>query len=280
MLPSPQLQFRNPANMRMTYSAKVFIGAVPPGTSEQHIQGAMSQFGDVEITWPNKGISIYPLQGYVFAVFKDAQAVNNLIHQCVIGSDNKHMFFVPAIQRMVQVRPFPLENATFVVEPLWFRFIRLSVFVGGLPRSCIARDLASSMSARFGKILHASIELDFYHSYPKGAARVVFLRVADYVKAAQSGHTTLQIGSNTHRVEMKPFFYSGINCELCEVSHVLTEYFCTVCLKYLCKNCWTIAHEEDKMKSHRPLKDSKRELPSSCRNAVCISPIYPNFDFK
>jgi len=276
------MQFKHSSISRMSYSAKVFIGAVPPGTSEQHIRNSIAQFGEAEITWPNKGKSIYPSQGYVFLIFKNAQSVNNLLTQCTTsGPNDKYMFFMQDIQRMVQVRPFLLENATFVIDPLWFRFIRLSVFIGGLPRSCTARDLASSISAKFGKILHASIELDFYHSYPKGAARVVFFRVADYVKAAQASHLMLEINGNTHRVEMKPFFYSGIGCEICSASHYSTDYFCTVCLKYFCKDCWMIIHDGDQMKLHRPLKDSKRELPSSCRNAVCASPtVYPGFDFN
>jgi len=268
--------------MRMTYSAKVFIGAVPPGTSEQHIRNSFCQFGEIEVTWPNKGKSIYPSQGYVFVVFKNAQSVNNLLTQCTTtDSNDRYMFLMHDIQRMVQVRPFLLENATFVIDPLWFRFIRLSVFIGGLPRSCTARDLASSVSSKFGKILHSSIELDFYHSYPKGAARVVFFRVADYVKAARAGHFMLEINGNNHRVEMKPFFYSGISCELCSASHLLTDYFCTVCLKYFCKTCWMIIHEGNQMKSHHPLKDAKRELPSSCRNAVCASPtVYSGLEFN
>jgi hypothetical protein len=64
--------------------------------------------------------------------------VNALLSKCTADGD-RFLFYIDEIKREVQVRPFALDGATFVIDPLWFRFIRLSVFIGGLPRSCTAR---------------------------------------------------------------------------------------------------------------------------------------------
>jgi len=257
-------------NSKPVYSSKVFVGAVPPGTNEQHLQRAFSMFDDVEITWPNKGASHYPTQGYVFIVFKRADAVNRLLANCLLEGVDKYMYLVGDIQRMVQIRPFALENATYVVDHLWFRFIRLSVFVGGLPRSCTARDLTVAVSSMFGPVLQASIELDFFNSYPKGAARVVFRHISSYKKAAMAGHISMEIAGNNHRVELKPFFHHGISCEMCSAPPEITNLMCMSCVKYFCKSCWDFTHKTYIMSTHQPLKDSKRDLPTACRTGVCV----------
>jgi hypothetical protein len=57
-----------------------------------------------------------------------------------------------------------------------------------------------AITTNFGPLLHASIELDVHNNYPKGAARVVFRRVKDYIQAAQKGHISLEIAGNIHWV--------------------------------------------------------------------------------
>lgn len=67
-------------------------------------------------------------------------------------------------------------------------------------------DLAVAISQSYGEILHASIELDYYHCYPKGAARIVFRLVSDYIKAARAGHVPLEIEGSVHRVSLLLIF--------------------------------------------------------------------------
>lgn len=62
---SPQIK-RSPINPRTSYSSKLFVGAVPPGTSEHILRRAMTMFGEAEITWPNKNVTHSPMQGRVF----------------------------------------------------------------------------------------------------------------------------------------------------------------------------------------------------------------------
>lgn len=59
---SPLVAPRKKLETQTVYSRKVFVGAVPSGTSELNIRRSMEIFGEVEITWPDKGLSIYPAQ--------------------------------------------------------------------------------------------------------------------------------------------------------------------------------------------------------------------------
>lgn len=155
--------------------------------------------------------------------------MNTLLSQCVI-SENKYLLNLPEIQQTVNLVDW--VNFTLVClgsnSSLCFGLgyvCRWSIMVSFHPSFCVhwrsstflhctwvlfcvdkisiilcLGDLAAAVSINYGPILHASIELDYYHCYPKGAARIVFRRVRDYIKAAQVGHVMLEIANNSHRV--------------------------------------------------------------------------------
>lgn len=96
------------------------------------------------------------------------------------------------------MRPWCLEDASYSIYAKWHRFVRLSVFVGGLPRTCTAKELFMAINERFGNVLHCSIELEFDTNYPKGAARVVFGNLKSYSLAATAGHVQKKWFNDRH----------------------------------------------------------------------------------
>lgn len=141
------------------------------------------------------------------------------------------------------------------------------MFVGGLPRTCTAKELSDKVEKKFGNVLHCSIELEFDTSYPKGAARIVFGDLRSYCKAAVTGHIDENWFQDRHcSIEFKPFVYKDIPCELCQHPNRNTR-FCPApeCLSYLCNQCYTVRHLAPQMANHQAVNSQPRDLPHPCR---------------
>lgn len=68
------------------------------------------------------------------------------------------------------------------------------------------------------------------------------------------------------KVELKPFVYKGIDCELCKRPNLVTKFCCDqLCLAYLCSQCFVVRHLEPSMASHRLSSSVPRDLPHQCR---------------
>jgi cytoplasmic polyadenylation element-binding protein len=88
--------------------------------------------------WPHKSEtkSSFPPKGYAFLIFQHEHSVQNLIKSC-FRSDNKYYTYVCSQtfkDKVVQIRPWCVEDADFVMnleEPL---DPRRTIFVGGVPR--------------------------------------------------------------------------------------------------------------------------------------------------
>ncbi|KAI6204708.1 Cytoplasmic polyadenylation element binding protein 3 [Aphelenchoides besseyi] len=242
------------------FSRKVFVGGLPTECSDLELHRVFGHFGNFVV---NRDIRS---THYCFLVFEKPNAVDHLLRWTErVGTSNFAYITVGLRQFKVEIRPFALCDASFVVEPLWVRFIRLSIFVGGIPRTVTAPELANIISKKFGRVLHCSLELEYPNKYPKGAGRVIFRHMRSYIEASQMGRATLTFGEETRSVEIKPYVYRGIACEYCEVSQDCS--FCPTCLHYYCTACWPTVHFMANP-PHQPLICSPRNLPRSTQSPL------------
>lgn len=83
---------------------------------------------------------IFPLQ--------DESSVQNLIENCIIEDDKLYICVSsPTIKnKPVQIRPWRLSDADFVLDASMALDPRKTVFVGGVPRPLKARELADGFA--------------------------------------------------------------------------------------------------------------------------------------
>ncbi|KAI6234831.1 putative Cytoplasmic polyadenylation element binding protein CPEB2 [Aphelenchoides fujianensis] len=247
-----------PSSMR-PYSLKLFVGAIPQEADERTLVHAFRPFGLADFWWPGRHDG-KPIPGYAFATFRRYQDVGYLLSVCDHHC-GRFSFYLGHGKTMVEIRPFGLSDASHILEPLWARFVRLSIFVGGIPRTVTASELAHLVAGKFGQVLHCSLELEYPHKYPKGAGRVVFRHIRSYVNAAQAGRVVLDFAEGQRSVEIKPYVYKEMPCEKCFKEVQQQTKFCSVCLQYYCHACWTEAHQFANP-PHQPLMCSPRNLPN------------------
>ncbi|CAD5233435.1 unnamed protein product [Bursaphelenchus xylophilus] len=255
------------------YSTKIFVGGIPLGTTDVFLRQCFGAFDMCDVSWPGKkNYSDTPPNGYCFIQFRHHEAVRALLNACTFRED-KHFFPLGRRNDLVQIRPWRISDSTYTVSELWTRFVRLSVFVGGLPRTLKAFELFELVQQRFGNVLHCSVELEFESSYPKGAARVIFGSVESYRAAAAAGHVEHQWHPNRHynprgnfQAEFKPFIYKNISCENCGNIGRKTD-FCTAneCLLYYCRPCFDKVHRNNPLfVGHKCSEATPRDLPNPC----------------
>ncbi|CAD5229699.1 unnamed protein product [Bursaphelenchus okinawaensis] len=254
------------------YSTKIFVGGIPLGTTDAYLRQCFGAYDLCEVNWPGKKkFEDSPANGYCFIQFRHAEAVRAVLNSCDYR-DGRYCYALGRRRDIVQIRPWRLNDSTFTISTLWSRFVRLSVFVGGLPRTLKAMELFDYVQKKFGNVLHCSIELEFETSYPKGAARVIFGDIDSYRAAAAAGHLEHQWYPenhfNTRSVEFKPFVYKNIECEVCSSATSKTE-FCPgkECLLYYCAQCYNNVHRPGNglYSFHQRCNVVPRDLPTSCR---------------
>lgn len=109
----------------------------------------------------------------------------------------------------VQIRPWRLSDADFVLDASMPLDPRKTVFVGGVPRPLKAVELAMIMDRLYGGVCYAGIDTDPELKYPKGAGRVAFSNQQSYIAAISARFVQLQHGDIDKRVSFLNFARSA-----------------------------------------------------------------------
>ncbi|XP_076367823.1 cytoplasmic polyadenylation element-binding protein 2-like isoform X3 [Tachypleus tridentatus] len=252
------------------YSRKVFVGGLPPDIDEEEITASFRRFGPLVVDWPHKAESksYFPPKGYAFLLFQDESSVQALIDAC-IQEDEKLYLCVssPTIKdKPVQIRPWRLSDADFVLDASMPLDPRKTVFVGGVPRPLKAVELAMIMDRLYGGVCYAGIDTDPELKYPKGAGRVAFSNQQSYIAAISARFVQLQHGDIEKRVEVKPYVLDDQMCDECQGARCggkFAPFFCAnvTCLQYYCEHCWATIHSRQGREFHKPLVKEGADRP-------------------
>ncbi|GBN19634.1 Cytoplasmic polyadenylation element-binding protein 2 [Araneus ventricosus] len=143
------------------FSRKVFVGGLPPDIDEDEINASFRRFGPLVVDWPHKAESksYFPPKGYAFLLFQDEASVQALIDACIQEDDKLYLCVSsPTIKdKPVQIRPWRLSDADFVLDASMPLDPRKTVFVGGVPRPLKARKLLAFENA-VSKVSRTCIE--------------------------------------------------------------------------------------------------------------------------
>lgn len=252
------------------FSRKVFVGGLPPDIDEDEIHASFCRFGPLTVDWPHKAESksYFPPKGYAFLLYKDEISVQRLI-DCCIMQDGKLYLCVssPTIKdKPVQIRPWNLADADFVMDGSQPLDPRKTIFVGGVPRPLRAVELAMIMDRLYGGVCYAGIDVDPELKYPKGAGRVAFSNQQSYIAAISARFIQLQHGEIDKRVEVKPYVLDDQMCDECHgvrCNGKFAPFFCSniTCLQYYCEQCWAIIHSRPGREFHKPLVKEGGDRP-------------------
>ncbi|CAG9534723.1 unnamed protein product [Cercopithifilaria johnstoni] len=244
------------------YSRKVFVGGLPIDIDENELMATFSRFGPLIVDWPNKGEnkSYFPPKGYVFLIFEYEISVRALVQSCFVEDEKLFLYISSPLSpdKLVQIRPWRLADADYVVEASIPLYARRAVFVGGVPRPIKAVELAHIMDGLYGSVGCAGIDTDVEYKYPKGAGRIAFTNQNSYMKAITDRYVQLSHGEVEKRVELKPYVLDDQPCDECggeRCGHRHAPFFCPQlsCLQYYCEKCWTMIHGCRAREDHKPL---------------------------
>ncbi|XP_046851358.1 cytoplasmic polyadenylation element-binding protein 4-like isoform X2 [Xenia sp. Carnegie-2017] len=254
------------------YSRKVFVGGLPPDIDEVEIHASFCKFGNLTVDWPHKAESksYFPPKGYAFLLFLEEISVQRLIESC-IEQDGKLYLCVssPTIKdKPVQIRPWSLADADFVMDASQVLDPRKTIFVGGVPRPLRAVELALIMDRLYGGVCYSGIDVDPELKYPKGAGRVAFSNQQSYIAAISARFVQLQHGDIDKRVEVKPYVLDDQMCDECHgicCGGKFAPFFCAnvTCLQYYCEHCWSLIHSRPGREYHKPLVKEGADRPRS-----------------
>lgn len=234
-----------------------------------------SRFGTLAVDWPHKVEmnSYFPPKGYAFLLYDEEASVRRLIDVCVKDGDKLYICVSsPTVKdKPVQVRPWKISDADFVLDASLPLDPRKTVFVGGVPRPLKAIELASMMERLYGGVCYAGIDTDPELKYPKGAGRVAFSNLQSYIAAVSTHYVQLQYNDVEKRVEVKPYVLDNQICDECQGQRCpgrFAPFFCAhvTCLQYYCNLCWTFIHSRPGWEHHKPL----------VKEAPCRQKIFPN----
>ena len=130
--------------------------------------------------------------------------MQQLIDACIQDDDKLYLCVSsPTIKdKPVQIRPWRLSDADFVLDASMPLDPRKTVFVGGVPRPLKAVELAMIMDRLYGGVCYAGIDTDPELKYPKGAGRVAFSNQQSYISAISARFVQLQHGDIDKRVSI------------------------------------------------------------------------------
>ncbi|XP_043067549.1 translational regulator orb2-like isoform X5 [Drosophila bipectinata] len=252
------------------FSRKVFVGGLPPDIDEDEITTSFRRFGPLVVDWPHKAESksYFPPKGYAFLLFQDESSVQALIDSCITDEDKLYLCVSsPTIKdKAVQIRPWRLADADYVLDATMSLDPRKTVFVGGVPRPLKAFELAMIMDRLYGGVCYAGIDTDPELKYPKGAGRVAFSNQQSYIAAISARFVQLQHGDIDKRVEVKPYVLDDQMCDECEGQRCggkFAPFFCAnvTCLQYYCEHCWAVIHSRPGREYHKPLVKEGADRP-------------------
>ncbi|XP_049884247.1 translational regulator orb2 isoform X3 [Pectinophora gossypiella] len=252
------------------FSRKVFVGGLPPDIDEDEITSSFRRFGPLVVDWPHKAESksYFPPKGYAFLLFQDEGSVAALMEACITDDDKLYLCVSsPTIRdKPVQIRPWRLADADFVLDASMPLDPRKTVFVGGVPRPLKAVELAMIMDRLYGGVCYAGIDTDPELKYPKGAGRVAFSNQQSYIAAISARFVQLQHGDIDKRVEVKPYVLDDQMCDECAGARCgskFAPFFCAnvTCLQYYCEHCWATIHSRPGREFHKPLVKEGADRP-------------------
>lgn len=252
------------------FSRKVFVGGLPPDIDEDEITASFRRFGPLVVDWPHKAESksYFPPKGYAFLLFQDESSVQALIDACIQDEEKLYLCVSsPTIKdKPVQIRPWRLSDADFVLDASLPLDPRKTVFVGGVPRPLKAVELAMIMDRLYGGVCYAGIDTDPELKYPKGAGRVAFSNQQSYIAAISARFVQLQHGDIDKRVEVKPYVLDDQLCDECQGARCggkFAPFFCAnvTCLQYYCEQCWANIHSRPGREFHKPLVKEGADRP-------------------
>ncbi|VDM29353.1 unnamed protein product, partial [Toxocara canis] len=192
--------------------------------------------------------------GYVFLIFEYEVSVRALVQSCFVEDEKLFLYISSPLSpdKLVQIRPWRLADADYVVDPNISISAHRAVFVGGVPRPIKAGlslrlELAHIMDRLYGSVACAGIDTDVEYKYPKGAGRVVFTNRNSYMKAIADRYVQLSHGEVEKTVEIKPYVLDDQPCDECggeRCAHRPAPFFCPhlSCLQYYCEKCWESIH--------------------------------------
>ncbi|EAT35793.1 AAEL012065-PA [Aedes aegypti] len=231
------------------------------GVAEE-ITTSFNQYGALVVDWPHKAESksYFPPKGYAFLLFQEERGVQKLIETCHPEDDKLYITVSsPTIKnKAVQIRPWRLADADYVLDASMPLDPRKTVFVGGVPRPLKAYELAMIMDRLYGGVCYAGIDTDPELKYPKGAGRVAFSNQQSYIAAISARFVQLQHGDIDKRVEVKPYVLDDQMCDECQGQRCggkFAPFFCAnvTCLQYYCEHCWAHIHSRSGREYHKPL---------------------------
>lgn len=252
------------------FSRKVFVGGLPPDIDEEEIKASFRRFGSLIVDWPHKAESksYFPPKGYAFLLFHEESSVQALIDACIQEDDKLYLCVSsPTIKdKPVQIRPWRLSDADFVLDSTLALDPRKTVFVGGVPRPLKASELANIMNNLYGGVCYAGIDTDPELKYPKGAGRVAFSNHQSYIAAISARFVHLHHSDIEKRVEVKPYVLDDQFCDECQgakCGNKFAPFFCAniTCLRYYCDNCWSSIHSHSGREFHKPLVKEGADRP-------------------
>lgn len=252
------------------FSRKVFVGGLPPDIDEEEIKASFRRFGSLIVDWPHKAESksYFPPKGYAFLLFHEESSVQALIDACLQEEDKLYLCVSsPTIKdKPVQIRPWRLSDADYVLDSTLALDPRKTVFVGGVPRPLKASELANIMNNLYGGVCYAGIDTDPELKYPKGAGRVAFSNHQSYIAAISARFVHLQHSEIEKRVEVKPYVLDDQFCDECQgarCANKFAPFFCAniTCLQYYCENCWSTVHSQPGRAFHKPLVKEGADRP-------------------
>ncbi|KJH45317.1 hypothetical protein DICVIV_08634 [Dictyocaulus viviparus] len=246
------------------YSRKVFVGGLPIDIEEgRNLYRLFYRFERIHFDmFQTNWLRYLPvLDRYVFLIFDHETSVRTLVQHCTIEDEKLFLFISSPINSeklKVQIRPWRLADADYLVDVNVPINLRRVVFVGGVPRPIRAVELAHIMDRLYGSVACAGIDTDVEYKYPKGAGRVAFTNYNSYMKAITERYAQLSHGEVEKRVEMKPYVLDDQICEECirePNGGKHAPFFCPhlECLQYYCESCWTSMHGSPSREHHKPL---------------------------
>ncbi|VBB32474.1 unnamed protein product [Acanthocheilonema viteae] len=219
---------------------------------------------------------------YAFVVFISDRSVEYLVHRCIYKQGKLNIVLKNGEKdiKAVQVRPWALKDQVYYVTGKPLLSDRYSVFIGGVPRTTTAAELAMLLQQTIGDIVYVSLEVDADTKYPKGAAQVVFDSRESYLQAIAMRLITLTTSDQVKEIEIKPYLMDGAQCEMCNISDA--RYLCPelCCLIYLCEPCWNDVHKRRGLLHHRPMTKTKPGSPMrNISNCITAFPfLNPSMD--
>ncbi|XP_037069373.1 cytoplasmic polyadenylation element-binding protein 2-like isoform X2 [Pollicipes pollicipes] len=256
----------------------VFVGGVPRPLKAEEITTSFRRFGPLVVDWPHKAESksYFPPKGYAFLLFQDECSVQQLIDTCIQDDDKLYLCVSsPTIKdKPVQIRPWKLSDADYVLDASLPLDPRKTVFVGGVPRPLKAVELAMIMDRLYGGVCYAGIDTDPELKYPKGAGRVAFSNQQSYIAAISARFVQLQHGDIDKRVEVKPYVLDDQMCDECQGTRCggkFAPFFCAnvTCLQYYCEHCWATIHSRPGREFHKPLVKEGADRPRAVPYRWC-----------